>query len=124
MTPFNFIPLTMFLPEVLEMDDKPMIPLIPACSVLDPLESAINNTASAATDAAGLTLTILQSHLKKLCDMQIKQLSEELLRQAIDKKAPGVVTVSVSDESDPASVSLGDRIYLHAARGGSVAKGS
>lgn len=120
MTPFNYIPLTLFLTEALEMDDKPVTPLIHACSgiVPDPLESAINNTVSAAVGAEGLVLSILQHHLKSLCDMQLKQLSEDLLKQAVEMKAPDVVTVSVAGCSDPVEHSLADRIYRHAARGG------
>lgn len=45
--------------------------------VLDPLESAITNTTQAIVDAEGLTLMILQSHLKKLCDLQLTQLSSK-----------------------------------------------
>lgn len=41
------------------------------------LESAISSTAEAAKDAEGLTLLILQDHLKKLCKMQRKQLDED-----------------------------------------------
>lgn len=44
---------------------------------LDPLESAITNTAQAIPEAEGLALTILQSHLKKLCDLQLTRLSEK-----------------------------------------------
>jgi hypothetical protein len=45
--------------------------------VIDPLESAITNTAQAIVDAEGMTLMILQSHLKKLCDLQLTQLSDK-----------------------------------------------
>lgn len=37
---------------------------------LDPLESAISNAASSASGADGMTLLILQDHLKKLCKLQ------------------------------------------------------
>lgn len=44
---------------------------------IDPLESAITNSAQAAAEAQGLTLTILQGHLKQLCETQRKKLGEE-----------------------------------------------
>lgn len=44
---------------------------------IDPLESAITNAAQSAAEAEGLTLTILQGHLKQLCEIQRKQLGEE-----------------------------------------------
>jgi hypothetical protein len=44
-------------------------------SSLDPIESAITNTAYAATDSAGVTLLILQDHLKQLCETQRAKLS-------------------------------------------------
>lgn len=42
---------------------------------LDPLESAITNAAQAAHEAEGMTLTILQDHLKMLCDLQLEKLA-------------------------------------------------
>lgn len=38
------------------------------------INNAINNTAYAAQSADKLTLLILQSHLKKLCELQLSQL--------------------------------------------------
>lgn len=49
---------------------------------VDPLESAINNTVSAATDAEGLTLILLQDHLKQLCEIQRTKLSAPLSEEA------------------------------------------
>lgn len=49
----------------------------PSCAMSleqDPLESAIYNAASAASGAEGLTLLILQSHLKELCKLQLARL--------------------------------------------------
>lgn len=60
------------------MDTLEPIKPPPACSMSyqqDPLESAIYNAASAAQDAEGLTLLILQKHLKKLCTLQLSTLS-------------------------------------------------
>lgn len=42
---------------------------------LDPLESAISNAASSASGADGITLLILQRHLKELCTLQLARLS-------------------------------------------------
>lgn len=50
----------------------------PSCGLSleqDPLESAIYNAASAASSAEGLTLLILQKHLKELCSLQLARLS-------------------------------------------------
>jgi hypothetical protein len=44
---------------------------------LDPVESAITNAAQAAKEADGMSLMILQRHLKQLCELQLKQLSSK-----------------------------------------------
>lgn len=44
---------------------------------LDPVESAITNAAQAAKEADGVSLMILQRHLKQLCELQLKQLSSK-----------------------------------------------
>ena len=45
-------------------------PAQPFQFVSDPISDAISNAASCAQGAEGLTLLILQEHLKKLCEMQ------------------------------------------------------
>lgn len=74
------------------MEEQPLLPRLPAfpAFTLDPLESAITATAQTAAEAEGLTLSILQDHLKKLCDAQIKKLCADLLQQAVEMKAPGL----------------------------------
>lgn len=42
---------------------------------LDPVESAITNAAQAAKESHGMSLLILQKHLKELCKLQLARLS-------------------------------------------------
>ena len=51
-------------PEAIQPEPRPFQ------FVSDPVSDAISNAASCAQDAEGLTLLILQEHLKKLCEMQ------------------------------------------------------
>jgi hypothetical protein len=59
--------------ELKEIASELMVSEIPDTYAI---ESAISNTAEAAKGADGITLLILQEHLKKLCDLQIVQLSK------------------------------------------------
>ena len=48
------------------------------------IESAITNTVCAAKEADGVTLVILQSHLKNLCNLQLKALIESVYQDRLD----------------------------------------
>ena len=48
------------------------------------IESAITNIVCAAKEADGVTLVILQSHLKNLCNLQLKTLIESVYQDRID----------------------------------------
>lgn len=56
------------------------------------IESAISTTAEAAKGADGVTLLILQNHLKKLCGLQLKQLSPNQ-----DVHGESVINIFVKD---------------------------
>lgn len=80
MTPFSFGWHLPFLPppkEIPGLEEIKKLQPPPVCGLSleqDPLESAIYNAASAASGAEGMTLLILQSHLKELCKLQLAKL--------------------------------------------------
>lgn len=78
-SPSSLIPLEVLLDSIkpvasVESIARLSLPDFPSYQI-DPIESAITNTAQAAKDADGLAVLILQKHLKELCILQLAKLS-------------------------------------------------